>query len=148
MMDEVLTRAQAQRAFIEIRTACIATPAGYRYATGMGEAFLQHLHSLLVHAVAPDRVLLLITDCARWIRRFFTEQLASIEDWSLLLDWYHLRVRCIVARYSIVAIYYVDLWVGADGQWRTRPGQLYGTVRKQVCVAGALRCCRPGTFAR
>jgi hypothetical protein len=35
-----------------------------------------------------------LADCARWIRDFFAEDLADIADKALLLDWYHLRVRC------------------------------------------------------
>jgi hypothetical protein len=94
MIDEVLTRAQTRRAFVEIRTARLATPAGYRYLTGMGEAFLHTLHGLLARTVVPGQSLLLIADCARWIRLFFTEELISIEKRALLLDWHHLRVRC------------------------------------------------------
>jgi hypothetical protein len=94
MMDEVLARAQARRTFIEIRTARIATPAGYRYLTGMGDAFLHTLQGMLTRTVAPGVSLLLIADCARWIMIFFTEDLTSIRQRTLLLDWHHLQVRC------------------------------------------------------
>lgn len=44
--------------------------------------------------MASEYSLLLIADCVRWIRLFFTEDLVSIPDRALLLDWHHLRVRC------------------------------------------------------
>jgi hypothetical protein len=94
MIDEVLTRAQMRRTFIEIRTARIATSAGYRYLTGMGEAFSQHLRGLLVRMVVSGHSLLLIADCSRWIRSVFAEHLATVPGRVLPLDWHHLRICC------------------------------------------------------
>ena len=94
MIDEVLTRGCERRQFLEVRTARIATPAGYRYVSGMGDAFQTQLRRLLVRAVAPGYSLLLIADCARWIRTLVADDLPPTKDKALLLDWYHLRVRC------------------------------------------------------
>jgi hypothetical protein len=93
-LDEVLTRAPTRREFIELRTAHVATRAGYRYVSGVGDAFLQYLRGLLGHLLGAGHALLGIADCARWIRDFFAEDLAAIADKALLLDWFHLRVRC------------------------------------------------------
>jgi hypothetical protein len=94
MIDEVLTRACEQRQFVEVRTARIATPAGYRYLTGMGAPFLSQLQQLLDRVILPGQALLGISDCARWIRTWFADDLAHIPDRSFLLDWYHLQLRC------------------------------------------------------
>jgi hypothetical protein len=93
-MDEVLTRAPMRREFIELRTAYVATHVGYRYVSGVGHGFLQQVRGTLGHLLAPGDTLLGIADCARWIRDFFATDLAATEDKMLLLDWYHLRVRC------------------------------------------------------
>jgi hypothetical protein len=92
-IDEVLTRAPARREFIELRTAHVATRGGYRYVSGVGDAFIQHLRGLIGQLLAPGYSLLGIADCARWIRDFFAEDMAGIADRALLLDWYHLRTR-------------------------------------------------------
>jgi hypothetical protein len=94
MLDEVLTRAPMRREFIELRTAYIATQEGYRYVSGVGHAFLQQVRGTVCHLLAPGDALLGIADCARWIRDFFATDLAGIADKTLLLDWYHLRIRC------------------------------------------------------
>ena len=39
--------------------------------------------------------LLLIADGARWIRNFFLETLALISQKTMLLDWQHLRQKCL-----------------------------------------------------
>jgi hypothetical protein len=70
IIDEVLTRAQARRTFIKIRTARLAKPAGYRYLTGMGTAFLHILQGWLARMVTPGQSLLLVADCVSWIRIF------------------------------------------------------------------------------
>jgi hypothetical protein len=93
-IDEVLTRAPARREFIELRTAHVATRGGYRYVSGVGDAFLQHLRGLIGQLLESGNALLGITDCARWIRDFFARDLAAVADKALLLDWHHLRVRC------------------------------------------------------
>jgi hypothetical protein len=93
-MDELLTRAPVRREFIEIRTAYVATQDGYRYVSGVGHGFLQQVHGVIEQILAPGDAVLGIADCARWIRDFFATDLAGIADKTLLLDWYHLRVRC------------------------------------------------------
>jgi hypothetical protein len=93
-IDEVLTRALTRREFIEVRTAHIATREGSRYVSGVGAAFLQQVRWTLASLRAPGHALLGIADCARWIRDFFANDLAALGDTTLLLDWYHLRVRC------------------------------------------------------
>jgi hypothetical protein len=93
-MDEVLTRAPMRREFIELRTAYIATQNGYRYVSGVGHGFLHQVRGVIGHLLAPGDALLGIADCARWIRDFFATDLATVADKTLLLDWYHLRVRC------------------------------------------------------
>jgi hypothetical protein len=62
--------------------------------SGVGQSFLQQVRGTIGHLVAPGDALLAIADCARWIRDFFITDLAGIADKTLLLDWYHLRVRC------------------------------------------------------
>jgi hypothetical protein len=93
-IDEVLTRAPTRREFIELRTAHVSAREGYRYVSGVGDAFLHYLRGLIGHLLDAGHALLSITDCARCIRDFFTVDLATITDKALLLDWYHLRVRC------------------------------------------------------
>jgi hypothetical protein len=93
-IDEVLTRAPTRREFIELRTAHVATRECYRYVSGVGDSFLQQVRGVITQFLTPGRTLLGIADCARWIRDFFTDDLAAIADKTLLLDWYHLRVRC------------------------------------------------------
>lgn len=93
-LDEVLTRAPMRREFIELRTAYIATQDGYRYVSGVGQSFLQQVRGTIEHVLAPGDALLGIADCARWIRDCFATDLAGIQGKLLLLDWYHLRVRC------------------------------------------------------
>jgi hypothetical protein len=93
-MAEVLTRAPMRRAFIELRTAYIATPDGYRYVSGVGHGFLQQVCGVSGRLLTPGAALLGIADCARWIRDCFATDLAGSEDKLLLLDWYQLRVRC------------------------------------------------------
>jgi hypothetical protein len=92
-MDEVLTRAPLRREFIELRTAYLATPDGYRYVSGVGHGFLQQVCGVIGRLLTSGDALLGIADCARWIREFFATDLAGIADKLLLLDWYHLRVR-------------------------------------------------------
>ncbi len=93
-IDEVLIRAPEQREFIELRTAYVATREGYRFVSGVGDAFLRQVRGLIGQLLGPGLALLGIADCARWIRDFFTDDLVAVADKVLLLDWYHLRVRC------------------------------------------------------
>lgn len=61
----------------------------------MGAKFLQCLHSAVQVALGVFNSLLLIADGARWIRGFFLESLASIDQKTMLLDWQHLRQKCL-----------------------------------------------------
>jgi len=38
---------------------------------------------------------LLIADGARWIRSFFTDTLAALGDTTMILDWQHLKQKCL-----------------------------------------------------
>jgi hypothetical protein len=93
-VDEVLTRKPEPHRFWELRTARVVTAEGYRYLSGGGPPFLQHLLVAVLLALGRRRALLLIADGARWIRMFFTETLAHIPDKTVLLDWYHLHQKC------------------------------------------------------
>lgn len=94
-VDEVLTRRPVAGHFLELRTARIMTEQGYRYLSGMGTAFLQRLQLAVLLYLGPLNSLLLIADGARWIRSFFTDTLREIPRKTLLLDWHHLRQRCL-----------------------------------------------------
>ncbi|HSH79269.1 MAG TPA: UPF0236 family protein [Herpetosiphonaceae bacterium] len=39
--------------------------------------------------------LLLISDGARWIRRFFSDTLAALTAKTMILDWHHLKQKCL-----------------------------------------------------
>jgi len=93
-VDEILTRQPAPHRFWELRTARIVTVDGYRYLSGAGAVFLQHLLVVVLLALEGWRSLLLIADGARWIRMFFTETLAQIPTKTMILDWYHLHQKC------------------------------------------------------
>jgi hypothetical protein len=93
-VDEVLTRKPEKRRFWQLRTARVATTAGYRYVSGWGDSFLQHLLVLLLLCLGPHRSLLLLADGARWIRAFYAELLARIPNKQMILDWYHLHKKC------------------------------------------------------
>jgi hypothetical protein len=94
-VDEVLTRRPQASHFLELRTACIMTAAGYRYVSGVGAPFLQHLQVVVGLALGVLSSLLLIADGARWNRSFFTDMLSQIARKAMILDWYHLRQKCL-----------------------------------------------------
>lgn len=81
--------------FVELRTARVVTARGYRYLSGIGTTFLQSLPSVIRLALGVLSSLLLIADGARWIRTFFLETLALISQKTTLLDWQHLRQKCL-----------------------------------------------------
>jgi hypothetical protein len=121
--DEVLTRKSQKRRFWELRTARVATTAGYRYLSGVGESFLhQWFVLLLILGVGGHRSLLLIADGARWIRNFYTGLLAKIPNKQMILDWYHLHqkgyqlgsmiCRGRKAKTQFLAMLYRHLWPG------------------------------------
>jgi hypothetical protein len=94
-VDEVLTRRGAAGRFLELRTAHIVTAEGYRYLSGMSTTFLQQLLVVILLALGPRRSLLLIADGACSLRSFFTDTLALISDKTMLLDWHHLKHKCL-----------------------------------------------------
>jgi hypothetical protein len=93
-VDEVLTRQAQAHHFWEVRTTHIVTAEGYRYLSGAGAMFLQHLLVVVLLAQQEWRTLLLIADGARWLRAFFTDTLTHIVDKTMLLDRYHLHQKC------------------------------------------------------
>ena len=94
-VDEVLTPCCEGSRFVELRTARVVTAPGYRYLSGMGATFLQEMHSAVQLALGVFNSLLLIAEGARSLRSFFLESLASIEQKTMLLDWQHLRQKCL-----------------------------------------------------
>ncbi|MDQ5853156.1 MAG: hypothetical protein M3380_14020, partial [Chloroflexota bacterium] len=93
-IDEVLTRRQEGDRFVELRTARIATAAGYRYISGVSTAFLQQVRMAVLLALAAVGRLLLIADGARWIRTFFSDMLSAVTHKAMILDWHHLKQKC------------------------------------------------------
>ncbi len=93
-VDEVLTPGCAGSRFVELRTARLVTAAGYRYVSGVGGTFLQHLHVVARLSLGVLSSPLLIADRARWIRAFFLETLAVIAAKTMVLDWQHLKQKC------------------------------------------------------
>jgi len=121
-VDEVLTRRPGAGHFLELRTARIMTTAGYRYVSGVGAAFLQQLQVMVRLTLGVLGSLLLIADGARWIRSFFTDTLRQLSRKTMLLDWHHLRQRCLevasricrskVAKAHLLRRLYRRLWRG------------------------------------
>ena len=94
-VDEVLTRKSEGGRFLELRTARVVTATGSRYLSGVGAAFLQQLLVVVQLALGSLGSLLLIADGARWIRSFFMDTLHQFPRKTMLLDWHHLRQRCL-----------------------------------------------------
>jgi hypothetical protein len=94
-VDEVLTRRPQAGHFLELRTARLMMAAGYRHFSGVGLAFVEHLRVVVELALGVLGSLLLIADGARWIRNFFTEMLREVPQKVMILDWHHLRQRCL-----------------------------------------------------
>jgi hypothetical protein len=92
--DEVLTRTPEKRHFWELRTARLVTPAGTRYLSGTGAAFLHLLLVVALVSAGRTRTLLLVADGARWIRDWFAAVQAVLPRSQLVLDWHHLRQKC------------------------------------------------------
>ncbi len=92
VLDEVLTRAQKQGQFHELRTACLLTSDGRRYLTGTGPLFLRQVRAAVQACCA--RSLLVVADGAGWIRTFFRDHLATFPQAEMVLDWYHLAKKC------------------------------------------------------
>ena len=121
-VDEVLTPRCRGGRFVELRTARVVTARGSRYISGVGTAFLQQLHIVVQLALGVLNSLLLIADGARWIRSFFVETLAALGQKTMLLDWQHLRQKCLemtsricqgrVAKQQLLQRLYRRLWSG------------------------------------
>lgn len=94
-IDEVLTRRPVAGRFLELRTAHIMTAEGYRYFSGVGATFLQRLQLVVGLALNVLGSLLLIADGARWIRTFFTDVLSQVKQKTMILDWHHLKQKCL-----------------------------------------------------
>lgn len=120
--DEVLVRRPQRRTWLELRTARVATAAGYRYLSGTGEAFLAQLELVLGVCAGSQGWVTLLADGGRWIAAFFRERLGGVAQAELLLDWYHLKRKCYVfashlgrnrqARRALLAQLLRSLWVG------------------------------------
>lgn len=122
-IDEVLTRKARPHGFLELRTARVSTPQGYRYLCGHGESFVQ-LVLAFSRLCAPHWVKQwsVLADGARWIRNLFARLQAHLPTAELILDWYHLKRKCadlsarIVsgkkAKASLLGPLYFHLWRG------------------------------------
>lgn len=87
--DDVGVRRPEKRRWLEIRTACVRTIAGYRYLSGTAQAVLQQLYVLLLLCGGMSAKLTLLGDGARWIAAFFKTRLATWPGSELIMDWYH-----------------------------------------------------------
>jgi hypothetical protein len=95
---------------------------GSRYLSGIGAMFLQHLQLAVRLCLEPSSWLLLIADRAGWIWNFFTDTLAALADKTMLLDWHHLKQRCVelgsricrgkLAKAQLLRRLYRRLWRG------------------------------------
>lgn len=94
-VDEVEVRRPEKRRFLEWGTAYVRTAQGCRYLSGSLGLVLRQLRLLLLLCGqgGPTPVTLL-GDGARWITRFFLDQLATWPLATLILDWYHCRKKC------------------------------------------------------
>jgi len=124
-VDEVLMRkAQAGR-FLELRTARLMTEQGFRYLSGVGASFRQRLHVAVLLSLGSLNALLLIADGARWIRGFFIDTLAVLANKAMILDWHHLKQKCLdlssricrgkTAKVQLLQRLYRRLWRGDVG---------------------------------
>ncbi len=94
-IDEVLTRKPEAGHFLELRTARIITEHGSRYLSGVGIAFLQRLQLAVLLGLGPLSSLLVLADGARSLRSFFTDTLTMVANKRMLLDWHHLKQKCL-----------------------------------------------------
>ncbi len=93
-LDDVEVRRPERKGKLYLRTARIATRAGFRYLSGYGETVLTQLYLLLMLCAGRHGWITLLGDGAWWIRQFFTERLAAFTHKELMLDWYHLTKKC------------------------------------------------------
>jgi hypothetical protein len=128
-VDEIEVRRPQKRRFLQLGTAYVRTPDGYRYLSGSLEMLLQQLFLLLrlcgggrdAQRMSFVRITLL-GDGARWITRFFQEHLAAWSLATLILDWYHCRKKCYVltslicrgrqAKAELLGLLLQQLWRG------------------------------------
>jgi len=92
--DDVEVRRPERKGKLYIRTARVATREGFRYLSGRGDAVLNQLYLLLLLCGGTHCLVTLLSDGARWIRKFFTERLTAFIHKELVLDWYHLLKKC------------------------------------------------------
>jgi hypothetical protein len=121
-VDEVLMRRPLPGHFLELRTPRIMTERGSRYLSGIGALFLQQLQLAVLLCLGTSSSLLLIADGARWIRNFFTDTLAALANKTMILDWHHLKQRCLelssricrskLAKAQLLRRLYRRLWRG------------------------------------
>src|SRR6266498_3348933 len=94
-IDEVLTRKPEAGHSLELRTARIMTEHGSRYLSGVGIAFLQRLQLAVLLGLGPLSSLLVLASRARSLRSFFTDTLTMVANKRMLLDWHHLKQKCL-----------------------------------------------------
>lgn len=94
-VDEIEVRRPEKRRFLQLGTAYVRAPQGYRYLSGSFALVLQQLFLLLrLCGGGLNTKITLLGDGARWITRFFQERLATWSLATLILDWYHCRKKC------------------------------------------------------
>lgn len=93
-VDGIVVRGCEKGRRLELRVARLQTAEGYRYVTGIGEAFLTKLEAAIKTLMPTQASLTVLADGARWIRDFFETVLAPYENRELILDWYHLTKKC------------------------------------------------------
>jgi hypothetical protein len=94
-IDEVLERQARSRALSSLRTARIMSEHGSGYLSGMGIAFLQRLQLALLLGLGPLSSLLVLASRARSLRSFFSDSLTRVANKRMLLDWHHLKQKCL-----------------------------------------------------
>ena len=121
--DEVLTRQSQKRRFWELRTARVATNAGYRYLVGLGDNFCQLLLVFILLCLGTGHTrLLILADGALWIRNFYDLVQTHVPGVQMVLDWFHLQRKCYQvsslicvgkpAKAKLVGSLYYHLWRG------------------------------------
>ena len=93
--DEVLVRLPKKRAFGELRTARVATRSGYRYLSGTGDTFLRQLFYFLLACGARQSLVTLLADGGHWLRLFYAELQQRLPRVEFVLDWFHLKKKCL-----------------------------------------------------
>lgn len=93
-LDGILLGGRSQGSRLEVRIARLATISGYRYLSGLGDAFLEQVQAALLALDGPSRRLIVLADGARWIRDFIAHHLGAFPHKEVILDWYHLTKKC------------------------------------------------------